>query len=135
MSSKDTSDTGNIRLLYVEDDDRNRSSMEITIATHTGWELITSHSGEQGLEYAKLYRPNLVLMDIGLPGIDGIETTRRLRADPDLGHIPVIALTANPDLIRSDDEIRHLFDGVLAKPVDRDAMLSLVRSLIGGGRE
>lgn len=81
-------------LLIVEDNEMNLEALS-RLLVRRGYLVLGAGSGEQALEIAARSRPSLILMDIGLPGIDGYETTRRLKADPATQAIPVIALTAH----------------------------------------
>ena len=82
-------------LLYVEDNPANLELVEQLIARRTDLHLLTAADGRLGVEYARTYLPRVILMDINLPGISGIEAMRLLRADPVTAHIPIIALSAN----------------------------------------
>ena len=82
-------------LLYVEDNPANRKLVEQIIARHPDIRLYTAVNGTAGVELARATRPMVILMDINLPGISGVEALKILRADPATAHIPVIALSAN----------------------------------------
>jgi CheY-like chemotaxis protein len=82
------------RILLVEDTPDIREVVRRKLA-RLGYEVVTAEDGEQAVARAKADRPDLILMDLGLPGIDGWEATRRIRADPDTVDIPVIALSAH----------------------------------------
>ena len=88
-------------LVYVEDNPINLKLMAELIRLRSDIHLLTATDGLLGIEQARLYLPDVILMDINLPGIDGIETRRFLRADPRTSHIPVIAVTANAIAWRS----------------------------------
>jgi len=81
-------------LLYVEDNPANLSLMEELIARRPDLRLISAADGNLGVEYARTYLPEVILMDLHLPGISGIEAMKILRADPTTAHIPVIAVSA-----------------------------------------
>lgn len=81
------------RILVIEDQEDNRQIVR-DLMTASGYELIEATTGEEGLEAAARERPDLILMDIQLPGIDGYEVTRRVKADPQLRQIPIIAVTS-----------------------------------------
>ena len=83
-------ETNMARILVIEDDDMSRDLLR-----RRRFEVLLAPDGYQGLALALREKPDVVLMDIGLPGMDGLETTRRLKADDRIGHIPVIALTAH----------------------------------------
>jgi PAS domain S-box-containing protein len=82
-------------VLYVEDNPANLELVEQLIARRTDLRLLSAADGNLGIEFARAYRPEVILMDINLPGISGIEVMRILRADPSTAHIPIIALSAN----------------------------------------
>jgi len=81
-------------ILIVEDNDKNRKLVR-DVLTFKGYETIESETGEEGVRLAEERRPSLVLMDIRLPGIDGVEALRRLRAERTTQWIPVMAMTAS----------------------------------------
>lgn len=81
------------RILVVEDQEDNRRILRSLLTRH-GYELIEAITGEEGLASAEQHRPDLILMDIQLPGIDGYDAARRIKANPSLRHIPIIAVTS-----------------------------------------
>ena len=81
------------RILVVEDQEDNRQIIRDLLSA-TDYEIMEAETGEQALEAVAKQRPDLILMDIQLPGIDGYETTRRIKADPALRSIPIIAVTS-----------------------------------------
>ena len=82
-------------LLYVEDNPANLELVEQLIARRTDLRLLSAADGNLGIEFARAYRPEVILMDINLPGMSGIDAMKILRADPSTAHIPIIALSAN----------------------------------------
>jgi two-component system cell cycle response regulator DivK len=96
-----------------------------------GYDMIEATDGLTGVAVAARERPDLILMDINLPDIDGLEATARLKAAPDMAHIPVIALTANA--MHGDRErfIAAGCDGYLAKPVTKTELLNTVAHYLG----
>jgi PAS domain S-box-containing protein len=106
------------RVLYVEDNPTNIELVRELVGTLDGLELVAAHSAEAGLALAVEARPDLVLMDINLPGMNGVEALRALRARPETQQIPVIAVTA---AARAEDRERCLaagFDDYVRKPID-----------------
>jgi CheY-like chemotaxis protein len=94
------------------------------------YSIVTVGDGAAGLQAAAQIRPDLILMDMSLPLLDGWEATRRLKADPSLGHIPVIALTAHA---MHGDEERALAcgcDDYLSKPLDEDVLFEKIRRFL-----
>ncbi len=114
-----------IKILYVEDNPQNMRLVGKMLRVG-GYEMIEAVNGLSGVATAAREMPALILMDINLPDIDGLEATARLKASPQLAHIPVIALTANA--MHGDRErfISAGFDGYLAKPVTKNELLNAV---------
>lgn len=113
-------------ILLVEDNADNRDIYR-TVLEHFGYDVIEAHDGEMGIRLARERGPDLILMDISIPKIDGWEATRILKADPETAGIPVIALTAHA--LTSDRERAKEIgcDGYLAKPVEPRRVLEEVR--------
>ena len=82
-------------LLYVEDNPANLKLVEQLIARRPALRLLTAVDGNQGIQLARAHQPDVILMDINLPGISGIEAMKILRDDPTTAHIPIVALSAN----------------------------------------
>ena len=117
-------------VLVVEDNDKNRKLVR-DVLTHKGYEVLEAENGEDGVRLAKERRPRLILMDIQLPGIDGIEALRQLRADETTRAIPVIAVTASA-LDRDRKKIMAAgFDGYQAKPLNVKAFMAAVEAVFG----
>ena len=89
-------------VLLVEDDEDSRRIVRTTL-TRAGHEMVEAVTGPDGMTAAQIHLPDLILMDIQLPGFDGVEATRRLKADPALQHIPILAVTS---YVMSNDESR-----------------------------
>jgi len=81
------------RILVVEDQEDNRQILRDLFAS-ADYETIEANTGDEGVRMAEAHRPDLILMDIQLPGIDGYEATRRIKINPALSHIPIIAVTS-----------------------------------------
>ena len=120
------------RILIVEDNEKNRR-LARDILQGNGYETLEAVDGESGVAMARASRPDLVLMDIQLPGIDGLEALRQLRADAATAPIPVIAVTAS--VMRSDVGriVEAGFNGYIAKPIRYASFLASVRDAIGKG--
>ncbi len=114
-------------LLYVEDNPANMELMEMIVKDFRGLELISARSAEEGLELARSLAPNMVVMDINLPGMDGFEALRRLRDCDQTRNIPVIALSANA--MAGDIEKGEVagFSRYLTKPVRVDELVATIR--------
>jgi CheY-like chemotaxis protein len=120
-------------VLIVEDNEDNRIVYS-TILRHHGFRVSEALDGEEGIAKARRERPDLILMDISIPLIDGWEVTRQLKAEEATRHIPVIALTAHA---MPGDRARALevgCDGYLAKPCEPRAVLAEVNRLIDAAR-
>jgi CheY-like chemotaxis protein len=119
-------------ILIVEDNEKNRRLVR-DVLQHAGFRTIESDSGEQGLRLAREHLPALILMDIQLTGMNGIETLRALRAQAETRGIPVVAVTASVMTHDRQHILAAGFDGYQPKPIHIRALLDQVRSLIGGG--
>jgi len=116
-------------ILVVEDNDKNRKLVR-DVLTAKGYRLVEAETGEDGLRLAQEQRPALVLMDIQLPGIDGIETLRRLRADAATAAIPVIAVTASAMTQDRQKILAAGFDAYQSKPISIRPFVDLVRAVL-----
>jgi two-component system, cell cycle response regulator DivK len=114
------------RVLMIEDHEDNRRILG-DLLTSNGYDVIEADNGVDGVNAAENFLPDLILMDIQLPGIDGYEVLRRLRAHPATRHIPVIAISANA--MRADIERGRAagFDDYLTKPIDQPLLLAALR--------
>ena len=104
-------------LLYVEDNPANLELVEQLIARRTDLRLLTAADGNIGIEFARAYQPELILMDINLPGISGIEAMKILHADPSTAHIPIIALSANAVPRDIEKGLEAGFISYITKPI------------------
>jgi CheY-like chemotaxis protein len=117
-------------ILVVEDNDKNRKLVR-DVLTYKGYDVIEAETGEDGVRLAKARLPRLILMDIQLPGIDGIEALRQLRADDTTRRIPIIAVTASA-LDRDRQKIMAAgFDGYQAKPLNIKGFMAAVEAVFG----
>jgi two-component system, cell cycle response regulator DivK len=117
------------RILVIEDHEDNRRILR-DLLTSAGYEPIEAVTGEEGVALAETHRPDLILMDIQLPGLDGYEATRRIKANPALRHIPVIAVTS---YALSGDEVKAKAagcDAYVTKPFSPRALLAKVREYL-----
>ena len=118
------------RILVGEDTEDNRRILRDTLSG-VGYDVVEASDGETGVAMAVRYKPDLILMDIQLPVMDGYEATRRIKADPTIAHIPVVAVTS---YALSGDEAKTRAagcDGYIAKPFSPRELLAKVRELIG----
>ncbi|HRX53024.1 MAG TPA: response regulator [Verrucomicrobiales bacterium] len=116
-------------ILLVEDNEMNRDMLSRRLERR-GFRVILAMDGETGVELTRSQRPDLVLMDLSLPGIDGWEATRRLKADPETAAIPVIALTAHA-LSEDEGKSREAgCDDFDIKPVELKRLLSKIGAFL-----
>lgn len=121
-------------ILIVEDNPRNMK-LARDVLNHAGYATLEARTAEDGLALARTEQPGLVLMDVQLPGMDGVEALRRLRADPLTAGIPVAALTA---FAMKEDRQRFLeagFDAHLEKPISVRELPGQVTRLLAGAAE
>ena len=120
------------RVLYIEDNLQNRRLVRKLLRLN-GYEMLEAEDGLQGIAMVASERPDLILMDINLPGIDGMEATARLKSSPELRHIPIVAVTAAA--MRGDREriMASGCDAYMQKPIDNQQLMDIVRSYIGAG--
>lgn len=109
------------RILYIEDNPDNRLLIRRVLQAE-GYEVLEAIDGQTGMQRAAEVQPDLILMDINLPEIDGYEVTARLKQLPGLGRIPIIAVTAN--VMKGDREktLAAGCDGYIQKPIDIDLL-------------
>ena len=104
-------------VLYVEDNPANLELVELLIARRPDLRLLSAADGNLGIEFARAYQPAVILMDINLPGISGVEAMKILRADPSTAHIPVVALSANAVPRDIEKSLEAGFSNYLTKPI------------------
>jgi two-component system cell cycle response regulator DivK len=117
------------RILVIEDTEDNRQIIR-DLLTSAGYEMIEAVDGIEGVATAEREKPDLILMDIQLPGIDGYEATRRIRKLPELAKVPIIAVTS---YALSGDEAKTRAagcDGYVAKPFSPRQLLAKVREFL-----
>jgi CheY-like chemotaxis protein len=119
------------RLLLVEDNEESRDGLSRHLR-RKGYEVLTAVDGRQGLEAVRAGAPDLVLMDMSLPALDGWEATRQLKADPETRHIPVIALTAHAMAGDREKALDAGCDEYDTKPVEFSRLLGKIQGLLGG---
>ena len=119
----------NKRILVVEDNEDNRRIIR-DLLTSVGYELLEAMDGVEGVAMAQQHRPDLILMDIQLPVIDGYEATRRIRTIPELADVPIIAVTSYA-LSGDEPKTREAgCDGYVAKPFSPRQLLAKVREFL-----
>jgi two-component system, cell cycle response regulator DivK len=116
-------------ILIVEDNEKNRKLVR-DVLTFKGYRLAEAETGEDGVRLAKELRPDLVLMDIQLPGINGIAALGQIREDPAIRHTPVIAVTASAMTQDRQKIMAAGFDGYQSKPINVKDFLAAVRAML-----
>ena len=116
-------------ILVIEDDDGNRMLVR-DVLTFSGYRVIEAESAEAGLRMAREEHPALILMDIRLPGMDGVAALTELRRDPVTREIPVIAVTASTMTQHRSQIVAAGFDGYHSKPIDITRLVASVGELL-----
>ena len=120
------------RILLVEDNEMNRDMLSRRLERR-GYEVIVAVDGEEGVARAKTDAPDVVLMDLSLPGIDGWEATRQLKSADETRSIPVLALTAHAMAGDREKALAAGCDDFDTKPVDLSRLVDKIDALLGGG--
>ena len=118
-----------MRILYVEDNDDLVYFVKRRFA-RIGVTVLVATDGEQGVAMAAAERPDLILMDLGLPGLDGWEATKRIKSQPETRHIPVIALSAHAMTGDREKALAAGCDDFDTKPVEMPRLLEKMRTLV-----
>ena len=118
-----------VRILYVEDNEDNVYVVKKRFA-RAGFTVLVATDGEQGVNMAAAERPDLILMDLRLPVLDGWEATKRIKAQPETRNIPVIALTAHAMTGDREKALEAGCDDFDTKPVEMPRLLEKVRALL-----
>jgi two-component system cell cycle response regulator DivK len=105
------------KILIVEDNELNRNMLSMRL-TRKGYEVFTANDGQAGIEMAQAHLPNLILMDLSLPILNGWEATQQLKANPKTHHIPVLALTAHAMVGDREKALQAGCDDYDTKPVE-----------------
>jgi len=119
------------RILHIEDDATNRLLVR-KLLTSQGFEVVDAVDGLEGVRLACAERPDLILVDINVPHLDGYEVTLRLRGEPSLAGVPIVAITAEGD---RDTSLAVGCDGFLQKPIDARTFARTIAGYLGGRRE
>jgi CheY-like chemotaxis protein len=119
------------RVLYVEDNDDNVYMLKMRFELLDGFEVLVADNGETGVAAALAERPDLILMDLDLPVVDGWEAARRLKSDPATHDIPIIALTAHAMAGSREKALAAGCDDFDTKPVDFDRLMQKISVLLG----
>ena len=119
------------KILLVEDNEMNRDMLSRRLQTR-GYEVTIAVDGKVGIEMAQATLPDLILMDMSLPVVDGWEATRTLKGAPETRHIPVIALTAHAMSTDRDKALEAGCDDYDTKPIELPRLLGKMEALLGG---
>ncbi|HEY2987643.1 MAG TPA: response regulator [Candidatus Binatia bacterium] len=118
------------KILLVEDNEMNRDMLSRRLERR-GYQVLTAVDGEQGVALAQSETPNLILMDMSLPVVDGWEAARRLKAAPETRAIPIIALTAHAMVGDRDKAIQAGCDDYDTKPIELPRLLDKIQNILG----
>ncbi len=113
-------------VLYIEDDEANRQLVEFIMARRTDLTLILAENGYNGIEKAVKHTPNVILLDLSLPDIDGFTVLKKLLEDEKTKEIPVIAISGNSAPMDIDTGLKAGFKGYLAKPVNIEKLYTAI---------
>ena len=118
------------KILYVEDNDDNVYMLKMRLEMLDEFDVLVAEDGEKGCAIAAAERPDLILMDLEMPGVDGWEATRRLKSDPRTRDIPVVALSAHALTGMREKALAAGCDEFDTKPVDFDRLVATVKRLL-----
>jgi CheY-like chemotaxis protein len=119
------------RVLVIDDSRLIREAAKVALGTIGGWLVSTAASGEEGLTLAAAERPDAILLDVVMPGIDGIDAAERLQEKPSTRSLPIVLLTAS-DQATSGQRLRHAHvAGVISKPFDVATLSAQLAALLG----
>ena len=118
-----------VKILYVEDNEDNADILTRRLG-RLGFHVVIATDGEQGIAMAADERPDLILMDLSLPGIDGWAATGQIKAAPETKHIPVIALTSHAMAGEREKALAAGCDDFDTKPIDLANLLAKIRALL-----
>jgi len=121
------------RILIVEDNDKNLKLVRDVLQAK-GYQTLEAGTAEDGLAIARCEAPDLILMDIQLPGMSGIEALKALRADPATAALPVVAVTASVMQQDRQEIMRAGFDGFIEKPINLHGLLDTVQKALRPGK-
>ena len=120
------------KILLVEDNEMNRDMLSRRLIRR-GYEVAIAVDGAQGVAMAQSEKPDLVLMDLSLPGIDGWEATRRIKAGADTKHLPIIGLTAHAMAGDREKALEAGCDDYDTKPIELERLIGKIESLLSNG--
>jgi CheY-like chemotaxis protein len=123
------------KILYVEDNDDNVYMLKMRLELLEEFEIAVAESGESGCAMALSERPDIILMDLEMPGVDGWEATRRLRGNPQTRDIPIIALSAHALAGTREKALAAGCDDFDTKPIEFDRLLATIRRLLQAAKD
>jgi len=118
------------RILVIEDQEDNRQIMQ-DMLSHAGYQVLQAMTGADGVAMAQAEVPDLILMDVMLPGMDGYEATRRIKATPALAHVPIIAVTSYAMDGEEQKALDAGCDAYFSKPFSPRVIVAKVRDYVG----
>jgi len=118
------------KILYIEDNDDNVYMLKMRLELLDGYEVLAAEDGEKGCEMAATERPDLILMDLEMPVIDGWEATRRLKGNPQTRDIPIIALSAHALAGAREKALAAGCDEFDTKPIEFDRLVGTIQRLL-----
>ena len=119
-----------IKVLYVEDNDDNIYMLKMRLELLDEFEVLTAHDGEKGCDMAAAEGPDIILMDLEMPGIDGWEATRLLKSNTQTRHIPIIALSAHALAGSREKALAAGCDEFDTKPIEFDRLVATMRRIL-----
>jgi len=122
------------KVLYVEDNDDNVYMLKMRLELLEDFEVVTAEDGEKGCAMARSERPDIILMDLEMPVVDGWEATRRLKADPQTRDIPIIALSAHALAGEREKALAAGCDEFDTKPIEFERLLATLRRVLAARR-
>lgn len=122
------------KILCVEDSDDGLFMLHRRL-TRAGFDVKVANNGREGVEWAKTLQPDLIVMDLNLPGLNGWQATQRLKSEPETRHIPVIVLTAHTSRKSRDEAFAAGCDDYDTKPIDFDGLVRKIQSLLSRGEK
>ena len=128
------SDPARTRVLVVDDNTDLRETLR-TMLDLSGFDVATAAGGQTAVEMARIYRPDVVVMDLCMPGVDGFAAAKQLRSDPDSASLPLISISALPLAEAAAWSKRAGFDYHLSKPTDPEALLATLQLATGTPRK
>ncbi len=120
---------GNV--LVIEGNRLNIKLIRAVLQVMGNYKVLAAQNAEEGIDIAYKYHPDVILMDIQLPGIDGLSTTRFIKSDPELRDIPVVALTSSAMLLDEEKSLAAGCVGQISKPIDVKSFVDTMEELLG----